>query len=59
MLSKTYSFYRELNSQLESSKEYTRFYNLHNMDYRVVKISEELYDQISSVRTTRTLIVES
>ena len=59
MHKKMHSFYRELEFQLESSNEYTHFYNLHYMDYRVTKISEELYDQIFDVITTRTLLFTS
>lgn len=59
MNKKMHSFYRELEFQLESSNEYTHFYNLHYMDYRVTKISEELYDQIFDVITTRALLFTS
>lgn len=59
MLKKMYSFYIELQLQLESSKEYTSFYNLYYMDYQVMKISAELYDQLIHVRTTRALLVAS
>ena len=59
MLNKMHSFYRELEFQLESSNEYTHFYNLHYMDYRVTKISEELHDQIFDVRTTGALLFTS
>lgn len=59
MLEKMHSFYTELQLQLESSKEFTRFYNLYYMDYQVMKISVELYDQLIHVRTTRALLVES
>ena len=59
MLKKMYSFYIELQLQLESSKKYTHFFNLHYTDYQVMKISQELYDQLIQVRTTRALLVAS